>query len=811
MGKVEHEIMERPKGDYNKKKNLLTKIYIAFNKNCDVNDGEFQCDDNAKLLENNYDLNMLYKKFIRNIKNLSNSRISYFNILDKEKNVDFLCIYLKHWIYNQLINANINKDYIPVFFSTWNSQKDRIFSGNNIPCQFYDLKVDEIKEIRKLYDYYMLYHTFEESKIINAKNYKNAYCFYLNVFKKIYNNNKTSCAQYVSENYCKEFEEYIKEKVNEDTLSSIDKYCEGEDVNKLINAQSVVPNQSDYCEASKKYGIFQVLDQYHDDEKKLIKAADDNNYKNICDIECDSEKCTNGVKAICEKFAQKFLGLSKPNSTKEIFHTDYAKILNYLFIQELRVTQPECNNKEYYEKIKEKCSSDIKLKQLENHISYMEDEEYNKLNILYELYDNLRKIDIQATESSRNQNSSSPEYDEKIVNIYQKGITLYEAIKEKDFYYALKEFSVLYKQYIYMDILSGNKKLKELPYFQAIENSKESDIQNEIPLIKSTISDIYNNFSKHTSDKTVCAKYCNEIIFLDKNNNEKIKAFCAKLATNLKQLDSINNVGNNHNDKCSNLKYWTYDQIFDIFRTENSYTNKSLIINKINQVIFRVNEELDLDKKCIFYVDTGYKDWVKERDLHFYFLNFDSLSDVEHVDDGNKMYCNYLNYIYNLHKENVKKCCARHIIPTEYMENKCQSYFNCDKKYYPIELMNIFKCENIDHKESVKDIFDSITVDLNVIRYSVFMNSFNQIINITNDPFYLFVLAVFGLLGFFFIFFIFYKFAPIGSSNRKRISRRNMDMRETSNYPRQESISYNKKSTNANPQRKRVQIAYQVT
>ncbi|GAB69856.1 CYIR protein, partial [Plasmodium cynomolgi strain B] len=234
----------------------------------------------------------------------------------------------------------------------------------------------------------------------------------------------------------------------------------------------------------------------------------------------------------------------------------------------------------------------------------------------------------------------------------------------------------------------------------------------DIPLKGSTEVDMYKKLSENSIDVGICAEHCKNIIYI-KNNNEKIKALCAKLATNLKNLNNVTDVGDNHKDKCSNLKYWTYDQIFDIFSIEGKFTNNPSIINKINQLIFLVNEELDADKKCTFYVDVSYTDWDKERDLYYYFLNFDSLSNVKDDDAENKKHCDYLKYISDIYKENIKNCCVRYIRPNEYIGNKCLYFFNCNKKYYPIDLMSKLKCENIEYKESVKDIFDSITVDLN--------------------------------------------------------------------------------------------------
>ncbi|GAB69758.1 CYIR protein [Plasmodium cynomolgi strain B] len=399
------------------------------------------------------------------------------------------------------------------------------------------------------------------------------------------------------------------------------------------------------------------------------------------------------------------------------------------------------------------------------------------MNILYNLYYNCNKFKVENTKKLLSAEMELSGNAKICFNKFKEGVNMCKNEYDKEFCNELNEFLLFYSIAMYRKRLYKKIELKSLPELQSFNdlykenpqistNTPCKNINNnvlintprrkneyDIILKRSTEDDMYKKLSESAVDVTICAEHCKNLISIE-NNNEKIKALCGKLATNLRKLNTVTIVRDNHKDKCSNLKYWTYDQIFDIFSTKKNYTNNSSIINEINQVIFRVNEELDVDEKCVFYVDVSDKDWDKERDLHYYFLNFDRLSTVKDNDAEHKKYCEYLKYICDIYMENVKKCCARYVRPSEHMQNKCLYYFNCDKKYYPLELMTKLKCENIEYKESVKDIFDSITIDLNVVRYSILMNSFKQIINITDDPFYLFVLSVFGILGFFLYFYL---------------------------------------------------------
>ncbi|CAI7722532.1 PIR protein [Plasmodium vivax] len=824
------------KKEYNLKKNELFKFSIEFNKDCNNNDDECTGNNIPDSLNNKDFLRNLYVKYIRNIKNINNKNFSKFKIIDNGQNIEQRCIYLKYWIYD-IMSKNVSQEKdISKFFDAFNSEKNLKFSDSNCPYKLYKMDLNKTKYMRKMYAYYMLFDIYKRINIKDSSDKKCIYCYYLNQFIDMYHKEKERCNIHNSENDCNEFNNYIKNKVDEFVVTQIKENCKNSNnISGLYPIKERKKNK-DSMEINGKYAIFQFLQSFENTANEQSESVSIEILSSVCqNIECEHADCMKDFKSKCEHFIKMILRIPMyNNSDNNKLQDNYKKYLNYWIHDKLRVSKiTEIDRRKFYTHFNESCSNFNELKTLNFQISDIKDDEYKKMNILYLLYYNYNKLQEEKTKELSDEDMKPLDYANICFNQFLEGVKMCKSEDDEKFHDALNEFRSFYKNVMYRKELYKIKEFKSLPELQSFSDLKKNNFQEstdspckniknnvlintprnqneyDILLKGTTEGDIYKIFSEKAVDENICAEHCKNLISIY-NSNEKIKALCATLATNLKNLSTITGVGNNYNDKCSNLKYWTYDQIFDIFSTGNNYKNNSLI-NEINQVIFRVNKELEEDKKCTFYVDAGYKDWVKERDLHYYFLNFDSLNTVKDVETENPKPCDYLKYINRLYKEHIKGCCTRYIKPDDYMENKCPSYFNCDKNYYPIDLMTKFKCENIDHKESVKDIFDSITVDLNVIRYSIFMNSFNQIINITNDPFYLFVLAVFGLLGFLFIFFIFYKFTPIGSGNRRRTSRRNMDMMETSNYPRQELTSYNKKNANANLKRKRAQIAYQVT
>ncbi|SBT02009.1 PIR Superfamily Protein [Plasmodium ovale curtisi] len=169
----------------------------------------------------------LYNKFYPNLKVISNNEIKTFKEITVEKNK--LCIYLKYWFFDQIMTKGMDNSQIIQFFDVWNKLKGETCS--DCVCQFYKLSLNEIKQIKYLYDYFLFYDRSDEVKEKNVakdKIFSTEYCSYIKESSFIYSSRVVGCEGNTVNSYCKEFNEYIKNyiKFDDDELSLIQ--CPGD-------------------------------------------------------------------------------------------------------------------------------------------------------------------------------------------------------------------------------------------------------------------------------------------------------------------------------------------------------------------------------------------------------------------------------------------------------------------------------------------------------------------------------------------------------------------------------------------------------
>lgn len=158
---------------------------------------------------------------------ISNNEIKTFKEITVEKNK--LCIYLKYWFFDQIMTKGMDNSQIIQFFDVWNKLKGETCS--DCVCQFYKLSLNEIKQIKYLYDYFLFYDRSDEVKEKNVakdKIFSTEYCSYIKESSFIYSSRVVGCEGNTVNSYCKEFNEYIKNyiKFDDDELSLIQ--CPGD-------------------------------------------------------------------------------------------------------------------------------------------------------------------------------------------------------------------------------------------------------------------------------------------------------------------------------------------------------------------------------------------------------------------------------------------------------------------------------------------------------------------------------------------------------------------------------------------------------
>nr|QOQ34047.1 variant interspersed repeats 21 [Plasmodium vivax] len=216
-------------------KNDLFNFYKKFNSDCEKFNHEVFCKNdlyNDVAKENVKDI---LRKLMRNVNKLSEDNSEDYNNIDKGNYINKRCIYLKYWLYDIILANKFDESNISSLFDEWSHNKDKVTS-NNLKCEIYKLSLSEIKDIKKLYDYFVFFDGYKFVKhIINEKIYNNRYLDYIKGAIDVYEKTEIECSK--NENtreYCSEFDEYIKRFIDKSVLYSLAEKISSEDVVTLI-------------------------------------------------------------------------------------------------------------------------------------------------------------------------------------------------------------------------------------------------------------------------------------------------------------------------------------------------------------------------------------------------------------------------------------------------------------------------------------------------------------------------------------------------------------------------------------------------
>ncbi|CAG9474670.1 unnamed protein product [Plasmodium vivax] len=804
------------KDDYNIKADLLFKFYFQFNNSYNLKHNELQHRDYSSNLCTECPARVLYEKFIENMIWLSKSYNNKFNEIDNGEHIKKRCIYFKYWFYDQILKKKINDSEVDNLIKDCISKKNLYSSDESFSCKFYELNLDNIKEIKKLYHFLIIYNIYKNNDI-----YPSAYCQYLNEISDIITKNNRRCKSHSNEAYCNEYNTYINPYIREDILSLPQNKCE-----KLTSSISTQGVDEKTEKSESKYAIYFDLEKKGKNICSSYKDNDMNKFSLTCqDLSSGPVEYKENIKKICEYIIKIFCRLPERGKNNNI-RDNNIKFLNFWFNRELKKIITDKNDRSLvYSHFNSLCSKVSDLKELNDKIEEIDDVQYNKWCILYDLYDNYNKIINECINKSNDPKNKCIQYSEEIVDLFNKGIQYFNENNDLEFNNSMKEFNILYNKFKH--IINFQKKIK-LPKLKelAFVTDPEKKIISNVDKICKSLNDadkkksrvilentpahnIYKKFYEENIEESLCVKYCGALISENYDNNKDAR-ICSQIVTNLKKLPTMTNVGHNQDDRCSNLTYWTYDIIMNEFNNNTKNTIESNISRQLTDIIFRVNKELKKDENCIFYIKGNFSEWREEKDLHDYFENYNTL--IQNISDRTKTetYCQYIDYISNLYKKYMNLCCTCYSRPEYFCKDHCPKFFKCNREYFPIYLLDKLKCKDNVSLQNEKENYDSLIIDLDVIRKSqlVAMNFYKIL---TQDYFYRFVFSTFILLGIFFIFFIFYQFTPNGFKLNKNRSKKKQNNYHNNGGNRKELLEYEKKTMDGNSNKKRLRIAYHST
>ncbi|KMZ76836.1 hypothetical protein PVIIG_05408 [Plasmodium vivax India VII] len=801
----------------------LYKLYFEFNDNYNINQNDLHIQDYSVSILSTEPARDLFKKFVKNVKLLSKKYSNEFNKIYNVENNKKRCIYLKYWLYDQIIKKNFK--YIEFYNLIKDSvSKKKLFSSDeSFSCEFYEFNLDHIKEIKRLYHFLIIYNIYKNKNVVPS-----TYCQYLNEMSELYKTKEAKCKSQSNDTYCKEFMRYIKPYFNEHLPLISHDACK-----KLVTTNSPEGLDEKVEKPELQYIIYLNSDEKKTDVCNSYSDNDMNDLLEACNhIPLSITDCKEKIKELGQNFLKLFCTLPVKSENKNM-RDNYIKFLNFWFNRELKeIITDKRHRISVYSHFNSLCSKVDDLKELNDKIKEIDDEQYKKWSILYDLYDNYNKIINYYSKNSEDLQRKSSQYAQKCVDTFKLGIDIYNKKNDDEFNNALKEFSNLYNNFKHEIHEHKRIKLPELQklifamdreatvdkkvasFCQSVKNdntARSISIKSkyEIVMKNSSAQNIYKKFYEENIEESLCVKYCGALISENTDNN-KYARICSQIVTNLKKLPTMTNVGHNQEDRCSNLTYWTYDILMNTFNTNKNDNIDNNIISELNNAIFRVNQELKKDKNCTYYIDGTFSEWTEEKYLHDYFENYSTF--IQNISDKAKkeIYCQYIDYISKLYKKYMKLCCTCYSRPEYVCVEHCPKFFKCNKQYFPIDLLHKLKCNDNVSLQKEKEIYESLIIDLDVIRKNqlVAMNFYKIL---TQDYFYRFVFSTFILLGIFFIFFIFYKFTPNRFMLNKKRSKKKQNNYHNSGGNRKELLEYEQKHTNGNSNKKRLRIAYNST
>ncbi|SCA59674.1 VIR protein [Plasmodium vivax] len=834
------------------KNSELHKFYSEFNEDCNTNVDDLYCTIQISPEAIGPSAKKLCNVFFCNLKQLLGRDKDYFTKKDESYKINNRCMYLKFWLYDQVIKGKLTENDVKNIINDWEREKDISLSEYNCPCEFYEMKQNEIKEIKQLYDYFVFYDAYKKFSIINNKIYNSSYCKYLKSVIDLYNKKVVECK--TNENsVCMEFNNYIKSSINADYLLAFNGECKNEKLSKsrYRSSETLVTVDS---------SLFSLLEEDEIlNDKKLIKFYNllnkeydyfDNSL--FCDIvrinntpiKRDVYKNCNKLKSILDNWELilEYLG-KETNKDKYCEYLNYwlhAKItgnsyskrivtLLYTTWNWIKESKPGNSNSICYHKSFIVSEEDFKnMKDLYEFMEYyddikkkLEDDGVTKKNkycdyiksrfslyhaMEYEM-DMCGKFSMYIKELS----SFKDKMEKELTNIERNcpGVKLNSVFK-KEPRRTISTVSETFEE-------SVKEELTEVKIYQKNIFKCEFKLEKLPSIIKYKELNNFNDLNKYCDD-------CKDILMLEMDY-PGISALCAKIARNLRKLSTMSKKESINN--CEYITHWIYDDLKTSFGNGKNYIYDIPFAYKLLDAGLRVNNRLKSNNCNYSYnYNMSFDELKEKKDLHDYFKDYETiLNNMPTLKENVKNeLCKKITPIVKLYEKHIWSCCEYFNDDNHYNEN-CGNYFKCKKEYNPYKLLDELDCGDKESYKNLENIYDKLNID-NIIKLFeekakkkpkiIEKVKVVQPITIEHtedtfefDLFNISTLGIFSLLGILLICFILYKFTPIGSYLHRR-SLRKKQIKQIL----QEQHGMRPPVNIANPmdmgrQNRRVKIAYQ--
>ncbi|SCA48181.1 PIR protein [Plasmodium ovale] len=199
-------------GQYEFLKNLPPhKFYEILNEDRDAESYYSECQIISSAYPNNDDILKLCGKLMRNINKLY--KWTNEHILHSER-----CIYLNYWIYYEATNNReilegsiYDSDVITYLFYPWNTFNNRVSKDNICIQEKYRIKRDEFLMKKKSYDDLQNYKSIKDIVNKRTSDKNNDYFSYITENEYLYSEIQNECSCTDSSDFCIEFHKYNRD------------------------------------------------------------------------------------------------------------------------------------------------------------------------------------------------------------------------------------------------------------------------------------------------------------------------------------------------------------------------------------------------------------------------------------------------------------------------------------------------------------------------------------------------------------------------------------------------------------------------
>ncbi|KMZ79567.1 hypothetical protein PVIIG_00841 [Plasmodium vivax India VII] len=470
-----------------------------FDKEKDLQDEQNICNKNNEPIKYSSKYDCSTVKLFNRTENIINK---FDNLCQQHDGHNNCCDYFIYGLYRKIIKSNYDAYNIHWLLNNVKDLMEKNNLSNVKKCKlnenfFTILDINLLKNKTALY-YFLEYYDKIKKSLNPGPTNKDLYCQYIKQIFGLYQKIHQEYRSKLIQAYIPEIPKF-REKFDTNEITFLKNSCSEDLKNPIFNIENIMENslkeedakvnvqttkeiqENDFIVnvSESAYDIFYNLNKYQEIENQskidgstISVHTSFCNRKTIPDIEHDQR-----FENLCENFIKFFLLLNSEVHKRVSPGKRHFDYLNYWLNHELK--QDRKSVKKFIKFLDERLGKNFKgyndYINFKNKIYNMNDDIFEKMRILYKLYDNYYKI-IEASKRT----SECSEYSRICAEEYKTGIEKYLNRKSYKYYNALETFRNIYNNIKKDKEYCINKDSSNLPEIITIREKEKKAVEDKV-------------------------------------------------------------------------------------------------------------------------------------------------------------------------------------------------------------------------------------------------------------------------------------------------------------------------------------------